>query len=305
MASICARPLTRGALALLFCLCTVTVASARQLPDLLLVTQAEARSHLTRSNEPPYPLLAGAAGVRGPVHFEIDVSPDGHVTAARLMHGTPLLEQAAAGAVLSWRFSPLLRDGRPIAYRTSMLVRFAGPALAADVAKGLTIFGDALLVCTESARRRVFVTAEKRCHLAGMLADRFSASDRLLPNRPRRLQGEALVELGYHEEAVRLFEQIEARMRSIPFFSLDRTMALRGLGRAYTALGRGDDAMRAYGQADRQLSDAFDGAPRNSPFRAEVAGYLEGMATDYIRLLEQAGRAADAARVRTRIDAIR
>jgi protein TonB len=94
--------------------------------DRLLVAQAEARSLLMSSPEPAYPLLAGATGVRGPVLAEVEVSGEGRVTAVRIVQGSPLLESAAVDAVQQWRFSPLERDGRPIAYRTSMLVTFAG-----------------------------------------------------------------------------------------------------------------------------------------------------------------------------------
>lgn len=279
--------------------------AARQVPELLLIPQAEARSHLTTSPQPQYPMLAGAAGVRGPVHFEVDVSADGRVAAARVMHGSPMLEQVATDAVTRWRFSPVQRGGQPVAFRTSMMVTFAGSSLDTNIRDTMTLFGDALALCTDAARRRLFVTAERRCHLAGLIAERLSTSDLLLPSRPRRLQAEALVELGQTAAAIRLFEQVEVRLRSLPYFSLDRTMALRGLGRAYATTGRLDDAMRVYGQADRQLTEAYNGAGRNTPFRAEVAGYIRSIAPDYVGLLEKAGRTADASRVRARVEAMR
>jgi len=279
--------------------------AARQVPELLLIPQAEARSHLTTSPQPQYPMLAGAAGVRGPVHFEVDVSADGLVTATRVMHGSPMLEQAATDAITRWRFSPIQRGGRAVAYRTSMMVTFAGASLDTTTRDTMVLFGDALAICTDAARRRAFVTAERRCHLAGLIADRLSTSDLLLPSRPRRLQAEALVELGLTAQAIRLFEQVEVRLRASPYFSLDRTMALRGLGRAYAATGRADDAMRVYGQADRQLHEAYNGAGRNTPFKAELAGYIRSITPDYVALLERAGRTADATRVRTRAEAIR
>lgn len=276
-----------------------------QVSDLPLVSQAVARSHLTSSPSPRLPMLAGASGIKGPILLQVDVSSEGRVVATRVLHGTPLLEQAAVEAVSGWRFSPLQRDGRALAYRTTIAAAFPGDVFSAEEATGLLLFSDALLVCIDADARRDAAVAERRCHLAGNLAERFSAVDRLLPNRPRRLQAEALVELGHYEEAIGLFVPIDVRMRAIPFFSLDRTLALRGLGRAYAALGRRDEALTAYGQADRQLNEALDGAPRNSPFRAEVAGYLQQMAPAYIALLEQAGRTADAARVRATIGALR
>ena len=294
-----------GLLALVLLVSFTAQISGRQLPDLLLIPQAEARSHLTTSPQPPYPMLAGAAGVRGPVHFEVDVSAEGRVTAARVLHGSPMLEQAATDAVTRWRSSPITRSGKPVAYRTSMMVTFAGSSLDTNLSNGMTAFGDALLLCTDASRRRAFITAERRCHLAGQIAERLSTSDLLLPSRPRRLQAEALVELGLTAQAIRLFEQVEVRLRSSPYFSLDRTMALRGLGRAYAATGRADDAIRAYGQVDRQLHEAYNGAGRNTPFKIEVAGYIRSITPDYVGLLEKAGRTADATRVRARVEAMR
>jgi TonB family protein len=282
-----------------------TATAAAQVSDLPLVSQAEARSHLTSSTSPRLPMLAGASGIKGPVLLQVDVSPEGRVVATRVLHGTPLLEQAAIEAVSAWRFSPLQRGDRAVAYRTTIAAAFPGDVFSAEEATGLVLFSDALLVCVDAGARSDAAVTERRCHLAGNLAERLSAVDRLLPNRPRRLQAEALVELGHHEEAIGLFVPIDVRMRSIPFFSLDRTLALRGLGRAYAALGRRDEALTAYGQADRQLNEALNGAPRNSPFRTEVAGYLQQMAPGYIALLEQAGRTGDAARVRATVGALR
>lgn len=302
------QPVSRNLFARVFALVAVVMTCAphaRQTPDLPLVPQAEARSHLTSSPAPRLPMLAGASGIKGPVLLQVDVSAEGRVVDTRVLHGTPLLEQAAADAVRQWRFSPLQRRGRAEAYRTTVVAAFPGDVFSPDEAVGLLLFSDALLMCVEASTRGHAATAEKRCHLAGTLAERFSAIDRLLPNRPRRLQGEALVEMGLYEEATRLFDSIDVRMRSIPFFSLDRALALRGLGRAHAARGRRDDALRAYGQADRQLTEAVEGAPRGAPFRSEVASYLRQMASDYVALLDQAGRAEDGARVRDRIDALR
>ena len=274
-------------------------------PPLPLVMQAEARMHLTEAAEPRYPLLAGASGVRGPVVFEIEVSREGHVTSARLLHGTPLLEQSALEAVTSWRFSPLSRDDQPTAYRTSMVVTFDDPAIDADTLAGLTLFGDALMLCLEASRAGTASRAERRCHLAGDVADRFTRIDRWLPTRARRLEAEALLGMDRPVDAIRLLEPMQARLRQIPFFSLDRSLGLVALARAYIRLDRADDAIRAYTQADRQLTDAHAGAPRDSPFRAEAAGHLRAMMPGYVQLLEVTGRRDEADRVRGRLADLR
>lgn len=267
--------------------------------------QAEARMHLTSADEPRYPFLAGAAGVRGPVFFEMEVSTEGRVVATRLLHGPPLLEQAAVEALRSWRFSPLMRDGRAIDYRTSMVVTFDDTAIDAETRAGLSVLGDALMLCVEASRAAEVARAERRCHTAGNVADQFSRIDRLLPARARRLEAEALIELDRPTPALQLLEPQEVRLRQQPFFNLDRTLGLIALARAYIRLDRANEAIRAYTQADRQLTEAYEGAARDSAFRTEVAGYLHAMMPNYVHLLEVLGRATDADDVRTRFAALR
>jgi TonB family protein len=269
-----------------------------------LILAAEARAHLTSAPEPAYPLFAKAAGVAGAVHYEIDISADGRVAAARLVHGSPMLEQTAREAIMQWRFSPFHVDGRVVPARTIVTLTFGQP-VPSGVASALDRFADAMLSCTDDARRSAFAEAETHCASAMAVATELASFDRTSDARPMRLYGEALAALGRHEEAVPPFENVVARLRQIPVFSLDRALAQRGLGHSLAAIGRDEDALRAYRQADQQLTEALDGAARNSSFRAETVENLRALLPRYALLLDKVGRTADAAQVRSHLDTIR
>jgi TonB family protein len=269
----------------------------------VLIAPADARARLTSAPQPAYPLFAKAAGVGGAVHYEVDISPDGRVAAARLVHGSPMLEQTARDAIMQWRFSPFQVDGRVVPTRTIVTLTFGQP-VPQEITSALDRFADAMLLCIDDSRRSTFAQAEVHCGEAIAAATELASFDRTSDARPMRLHGEALAALGRHEAAVTQFEIVVARLRHLPVFSLDRALALRGLGGSLEALGRDDDAVRAYRQADQQLNEALNGAARNSQFRAETIEHLRSFLPRLALLLDRAGRGVEAAQVRSRLDTI-
>ena len=55
---------------------------------------------------PEYPALARQLNVTGKVKLEVTISPDGRVTSARTVGGSPLLVPPATEAVKKWRYEP-------------------------------------------------------------------------------------------------------------------------------------------------------------------------------------------------------
>jgi TonB family protein len=270
----------------------------------VLLRQADARTHLTSASEPAYPFFAKAAGVTGAVHYEIDVSPEGRVTAARLIHGSPMLEQAARDAVVQWRFSPFQAEGRPAAARTVVTLTFTGQPVPGDVTSALERYADAMLLCADAERRSDFADAEARCAAALNIATDLSSFDRTSDVRPMRLYGEAVAAQGRHVDAITPFETVVARLRHVPVFSLDRALALRDLGHSLEALGRDEDALRAWRQADQQLSEALGGAERNSSFQADTIASLRSFLPQYANALDRTGRAVESGRIRSRLETL-
>lgn len=267
----------------------------------VLVSPSDARAHLTSAPEAAYPVLARVAGVTGAVLYEIDISTQGRVTAARLLHGSPMLEQTAREAVVQWRYLPFQADGRSVPARTIVTLTFTGQPVAPEIASALERYADAMLPCVDAARRSAFTDVETHCATAMGIATELASFDRLSDARPMRLHAEAVAALGRHEDAIAQFEAVAAGLRHVPVFSLDRALALRGLGRSLVEVGRDADALRAWRQADQQLGEALAGSERNSSFRSEVIEHLQSFLPQYADLLDKAGQADDARRVRARL----
>jgi TonB family protein len=73
---------------------------------------------------PTLPAAAKRAGITGPVVLEITVDQTGNVTVGRVLHGDPLLNEAAEDAVKQWKYRPVLVDGRPASVVLSVSVAF-------------------------------------------------------------------------------------------------------------------------------------------------------------------------------------
>ena len=73
---------------------------------------------------PDYPELARRARQEGRVVLECTIDVHGRVVDARVVRGTPLLDQAALDAVREWRYAPTLLNGVPVAIVMTVTVMF-------------------------------------------------------------------------------------------------------------------------------------------------------------------------------------
>jgi protein TonB len=76
---------------------------------------------------PLYPDVAREAKVQGVVILDCLVSPEGRVTAVRVLRGIPLMDEAAVNAVRQWEFAPTLVDGKPVPVVVTVQVKFTLP----------------------------------------------------------------------------------------------------------------------------------------------------------------------------------
>lgn len=77
------------------------------------------------SGDPPsYPGVARNAGIQGIVVLSATIGPDGTVQSVEPVSGPPLLEIATLTAVRSWRYRPYLIYGKPISFRTQIIITF-------------------------------------------------------------------------------------------------------------------------------------------------------------------------------------
>ncbi|WP_115584901.1 TonB family protein [Xanthomonas arboricola] len=75
---------------------------------------------------PRYPAEAIAANLAGLVELQIDVSPNGAPDHVVIVHSQPagVFDQAVLEAARHWRFKPAIADGKPVASRVRVPVRF-------------------------------------------------------------------------------------------------------------------------------------------------------------------------------------
>jgi TonB family protein len=74
---------------------------------------------------PVYPPACKAAGIGGMVVLRIDADASGAVTRTVVLRGAhPDLDRAAREAVLGWKYSPVLKDGRPVPVSFALSISF-------------------------------------------------------------------------------------------------------------------------------------------------------------------------------------
>jgi protein TonB len=83
-----------------------------------------AEANIIHKVQPVYPALARSARIQGNVEFTATISKDGAIENLQLIHGHPLLVNAAREAVLQWRYRPTLLNGQPVEVVTTIVVRF-------------------------------------------------------------------------------------------------------------------------------------------------------------------------------------
>ena len=88
------------------------------------LTSSLIASKVVEKPAPPYPSIARAAGVQGPVAVQILVDEQGRVVSAKATSGNPLLHNAAVQAAYRARFTPTLLSGQPVKVTGSITYNF-------------------------------------------------------------------------------------------------------------------------------------------------------------------------------------
>ncbi len=79
---------------------------------------------LVSQPHPMYPPDAKAARIQGQVELQAVIGPDGKVENLTVLHGHPMLVQAALDAVKQWVYKPTLLNGDPVEVQTVIDVNF-------------------------------------------------------------------------------------------------------------------------------------------------------------------------------------
>jgi TonB family protein len=80
---------------------------------------------IERRADPVYPADALTRDIEGTVKLRASVGEDGAVHEVSVVSGPPLLAVSAEDAVRSWRYSPTLLDGKPIATQEDIAIVFS------------------------------------------------------------------------------------------------------------------------------------------------------------------------------------
>jgi protein TonB len=101
-------------------------APAATAPSSSAVEGGDLSSQVLAAKPPVYPVEARRAREQGTVKLLVLVGPDGRVSdvAVSSSSGSKRLDQAALSAVKRWRWSPIKRDGAPVAVRGTVTIPF-------------------------------------------------------------------------------------------------------------------------------------------------------------------------------------
>jgi TonB family protein len=80
---------------------------------------------LERRADPVYPADAMTHYIEGTVRLRASVGEDGAIHEVSVVSGPPLLAPSAEDAVRSWRYSPTLLDGKPVATQEDIAIAFS------------------------------------------------------------------------------------------------------------------------------------------------------------------------------------
>jgi periplasmic protein TonB len=81
-------------------------------------------ARLVSSVQPIYPPAARQAQIQGNVVIELNIDASGKVVGMKVLSGAQALRGAAMTALAQWKYQPALRDGRPTASTSVVMLRF-------------------------------------------------------------------------------------------------------------------------------------------------------------------------------------
>jgi periplasmic protein TonB len=82
-----------------------------------------------KSVPPSYPIAAETNGTEGWVELDFTVTESGGVKNVTVHAANPvgIFDRAAMAALAQWHYRPVIEDGKPVAQRARIRIRFALP----------------------------------------------------------------------------------------------------------------------------------------------------------------------------------
>jgi len=92
---------------------TLAGGAARAQDIVLHVGQAEALKAAKQKIQPEYPPMAKQLHLQGTVQLRAHISENGSVEDVKPLTGNAILMNAAVVAIMRWKFTPFIADGKP------------------------------------------------------------------------------------------------------------------------------------------------------------------------------------------------
>lgn len=101
-------------------------------PAWFMPAQSDKEVQAMATPAPAYPNLAEGAHINGKVMLLVDVALDGSVSNVTVEQAEPagVFDAAAVAAAKTWKFSPAMIDGKPVAGRVRVPITFEAPSVA-------------------------------------------------------------------------------------------------------------------------------------------------------------------------------
>ncbi len=101
-------------------------------PDRSAVAEAQRALRPIAGRDPEFPVDARLDGIEGWVKFSYTIGEDGDVHSVQIIDAKPrnVFETAVRRAVRSWRFDPIIVDGRPVEREMTQMIEFSLGAAA-------------------------------------------------------------------------------------------------------------------------------------------------------------------------------
>ena len=89
------------------------------------VATASALARATKKVAPEFPSVAKQLNLSGPQDVAVVVSAAGDVEDAKVVKGNAVFSSASLAAVKQWKFTPLLKDGQPVKFATTLTFNYS------------------------------------------------------------------------------------------------------------------------------------------------------------------------------------
>lgn len=269
----------------------------------LHLDESAVRQQLTKSDPPIYPAIAQAAQVQGDVVIEVLIDGRGAVKTEKILSGPPMLRQAALDAVKQWTFSPFEVNGKAVVVNSKLTIPFSLAKRPNEPSEAQQKAAQALFPlsdkCRNSLKQNDVKSAVELCSQGVDLsykAGDLTSSDQLMMTNMHELYGHALLLAGRYTEALSEEDKAVSEAK-VCLTDKDQEYAMPYYWRAMVEarLGETDKALSDLNTAE----DTHRRAMTNLPSMKQMYGrYLASILKQHAMLLEQLGRADEAAKLK-------